>query len=257
MDLVQAESATLRNSVEPDEWTVRVDLAACYRLVAHFGMTDVIFTHISARIPGRDDQFLINPFGQLFQEITASSLVRIDLAGRKLDGETADVNEAGFTIHSAVHGARHDAACVIHTHTTAGMAISAQEDGLLPLTQHSLRFYGRLGYHNYEGIADDLDERQRLVRDLGDHPAMILRNHGLLATGRSIAEAWSNIYYLERACQAQLAAASGGARLRLVPEEAARHTAQQWKMFVERPEGRRDWPALKRLLDSIDPSYAT
>ena len=229
-NLMQMAPAAANTSLSPDEWAVRVDLAACYRLVAHFGMTDVIFTHISARIPGHDDQFLINPFGQLFQEITASNLVRIDLAGRKLAGETAEVNEAGFTIHSAVHGARHDAACVIHTHTTAGMAVSAQEDGLLPLTQHSLRFHGRLGYHDYEGIADDLDERERLVRDLADHPAMILRNHGLLATGRSIAEAWSNIYYLERACQAQLAATAGGARLRLVPEEAARHTAQQWKM---------------------------
>jgi ribulose-5-phosphate 4-epimerase/fuculose-1-phosphate aldolase len=255
MKVSLANAPDVRSKIPADEWAVRVELAACYRLVAHFGMTDLIYTHISARIPGTGDRFLINPYGQLFNEITASSLVRVDQQGRILESEDAEVNEAGFTIHSAVHGARHDAACVIHTHTTAGMAISAQKAGLLPLTQHSMRFYGRIGYHDYEGIALDLDERERLVRDLGEHPALILRNHGLLVVGRTVPEAWQNIYYLERACQSQLAASSGGGALNLIPEHIARHTAEQWVKFIQQPGGQRDWPALMRFLDGIDPSY--
>lgn len=246
-----------RKEIPEEEWKVRVELAACYRLVAHFGMTDLIFTHISARVPGPDEVFLINPYGTLFNEITASSLVRVDLHGRILEAETAEVNEAGFTIHSAVHGARPDVACVIHTHTVAGMAIAAQEQGLLPLTQHSMRFYNRIGYHDYEGIALDLDERERLVRDLGDHPAMILRNHGLLVAGRTVPEAWTTIYYLEKACQAQLAATAGGAALHPIPPDVAEHTAAQWTKFLSQPAGHRDWPAVLRFLDTLDPSYKT
>jgi ribulose-5-phosphate 4-epimerase/fuculose-1-phosphate aldolase len=212
------------------EWKVRCDLAAFYRLLAKFRMTDLIYTHISARVPGTGDQFLINHYGVAFDEMRASDLVKIDAAGRPV--EEADrgklVNAAGFTIHSAVHGARHDLACVVHTHTEAGIAVSCQEDGLLPISQHALKFYGHLGYHGYEGIALDLDERSSIVRDLGPHRALILRNHGLLAAGRTIAEAFDHIYFLERACQAQIAAQSGGARLVIPPEEVRLRTAAQF-----------------------------
>lgn len=247
-----------RDRIPQAEWELRVQLAACYRLAHHFGMTDLIFTHISARIPGPEHHFLINPYGALFNEITASNLVRIDLDGRILEESDSRVNEAGFTIHSAVHMARPDAVCVIHTHTNAGMAISALDVGLLPLTQHATKFYQRLGYHDYEGIALDLDERARLIRDLGPtNRAMILRNHGLLALGRSVPAAWNTIYYLERACQSQLTAMSTGAALRLIPDDVAEHTARQWDRNLASGNGNPEWPPMLRLLDRIDPSYRT
>jgi ribulose-5-phosphate 4-epimerase/fuculose-1-phosphate aldolase len=214
------------------EWQVRCDLAALYRLVAHYRMTDFIYTHISARVPGPAHHFLINQYGVLFEDMRASDLVKIDLDGNIVNQDergTRRVNAAGFTIHSAIHAAREDLHCVIHTHTAAGMAVSAQAHGLLPITQHALKFYGCLSYHGYEGVALELDERPRLVADLGPtNKAMILTNHGLLVGGASCAEAFLEIYYLERACQAQIAALSGGSRLIYPPEEVCRHTAAQF-----------------------------
>ena len=217
-----------------DEWQVRCDLAALYRLLAHFRMTDLIDTHISARVPGKASEFLINRYGVLFHEMRATDLVKIDETGNLIDGRcaqdgwTASVNKAGFVIHSAIHSARHDLLCVVHTHTSSGIAVAAQEDGLLPISQHALKFYQRLSYHDYEGIALDESERERLVADLGAHKAMILRNHGLLAAGRSIPEAFNLIYFLERACQAQIQAQSSGARLRIPSHEVCVRTANQF-----------------------------
>ena len=243
-----------QKQIPPAEWEVRVDLAACYRLTAHHGMTDGVLTHISARVPGTHDHFLINPYGMLFDEITASSLVKIDLDGNVLDDTEYQVNQAGFVIHGAIHSARPDVACVLHTHTVAGMAVSSQADGLLPLTQSSMRFYNRIGYHDFEGIALDLDERSRLIADLGDKYAMILRNHGLLTAGRTVAEAWSLIFSLEKSCQAQLAAQAGGVKLNPVPPAVCEHTAQQmWRS--NEPSGKLGWPAYLRMLDKLDPSY--
>lgn len=215
----------------PEEWAIRCDLAALYRLVAHHRMTDLIYTHISARIPGPEHHFLINRYGVLFHEMRASDLVKIDLDGNVLEDEPQSrrVNAAGFTIHSAIHMAREDLTCVVHTHTSAGIAVSCQKHGLLPISQHALKFYGCLSTHGYEGIALDLDERDRLVADLGPtNKAMILLNHGLLVGGRTIPEAWNGIYYLERACQAQVAALSGGAELVFPPEEVRLKTAAQF-----------------------------
>jgi len=214
-----------------EEWAIRCDLAALYRLVAHHRWTDLIYTHISARIPGPEHHFLINRYGVLFGDMRASDLVKIDLDGNVLDGDPVSrrVNAAGFTIHSAVHMAREDLTCVVHTHTAAGIAVSAQKHGLLPISQHALKFYGCLSYHGYEGVALDLDERERLVADLGPtNRAMILLNHGLLVGGRTIPEAFHGIYYLERACQAQVAALAGGAELVLPPEEVRLKTAAQF-----------------------------
>ncbi|SLN32330.1 class II aldolase/adducin family protein [Oceanibacterium hippocampi] len=245
-DVVYLEDEGLRAQVSEDEWRVRVDLAACYRLVAHFGMGDLIFTHISARVPGETDRFLINPYGLMFDEITASSLVKVDMDGVPQHETGYGANPAGVTIHGAIVGARPDVGCVIHTHTRAGMAVSAQADGLLPITQHSLRFYNRIAYHDYEGIADDHEERQRLVADLGDRHSMILRNHGLLVAGRTVQEAFSLIFYLEKSCQAQIDAQSGGAKLTLPSPEMAEHTARQYDSFNN--PGMREWPALIRML---------
>ncbi len=242
--------AALRG-VSEDEWRIRCDLAALYRLVAHFRMTDFIYTHISARVPGPEHHFLINKYGVLFHEMTASDLVKIDLDGNVIeDGpESKRVNAAGFTIHSAIHMAREDLVCVVHTHTAAGMAVAAQKQGLLPISQHALKFYGHLAYHGYEGIALDLDERDRLVADLGQHRAMILANHGLLCAGRTIPEAFNNIYYLERACQAQVAAQSGGAELILPPEEVRLKTAAQFNRDTVLDHYEWAWGSALRLIE--------
>jgi ribulose-5-phosphate 4-epimerase/fuculose-1-phosphate aldolase len=253
---VQAIKPQRSRDISPQEWDVRVALAACYRLVHLSGWTDLVFTHISARVPGTEEHFLLNPFGFAFDEVTASSLVRIDLDGNVVDGSGARIHKAGFVIHSAVHGARPDAGCVIHTHSIAGMAVSMLRDGLLPLSQHAQFFYGRLGYHDYEGLALDLDERQRLVRDLGSNPAMILRNHGLLVVGRDVPEAFSILHHLEKACQAQLAAQATGAVLNVPPEEVSRATAAQGFGSEGAPFGEIEWPAMLRRLDRIDPDYA-
>ncbi len=254
-----AVQSTIPAGISPEEWKIRCDLAALYRLVAHFRMTDFIYTHISARIPGPEHHFLINQYGVMFHEMRASDLVKIDLDGNVIDpsGQSRRVNAAGFTIHSAIHMAREDLTCVVHTHTQAGIAVSAQKQGLLPISQHALKFYGHLAYHGYEGIALDLDERDRLVADLGQHNAMILVNHGLLVGGRTIPEAFNNIYYLERACQAQIAAQSGGAELVFPPEEVRLHTAAQ---FNKPGEGSLEqhawaWESALRLIENDRPDY--
>lgn len=245
------------SGVSDAEWKVRCDLAALYRLVAHHRMTDLIYTHISARLPGPESHFLINQYGVMFHEMRASDLVKIDHDGNIVeDGQQSRrVNAAGFCIHSAVHMARHDLACVIHTHTAAGMAVAAQKHGLLPISQHALKFYGHLAYHGYEGIALDLDERERLVADLGEHRAMILQNHGLLAAGRTIPEAFNNIYYLERACQAQVAALAGGAELVTPPEAVRLHTAEQFNREGSIEHYEMMWESCLRLVEHDRPDY--
>ena len=236
------------------EKEVRVELAACYRLVAHFGMDDLVFTHISARVPGTTDHFFINPYGSHFSEITASSLVKIDLDGNLVEHANHTVNQAGFVIHSAVHAARHDVECVLHTHTRAGVAISCLAEGLLPLNQFSLQFFNRIGYHDYEGVALDLDERQRLVADLGDRRIVILRNHGLLTAGRTIAEAFSLMYYLDQSCRIQLEIMASGGKMLRVSDATGEKVARQFERNGV-PAGQREWPALLRILDRQDPSY--
>ena len=237
------------------EWETRVELAACYRLLAHYGMTDLIYTQATARVPGEPGHFLITPYGHRWEEITASSLVKIDVDGAKIGDSPYRVNPAGFTIHSAVHMARHDAACVIHTHTRAGIAVSAVEGGLLPISQIALQFYGRLGIHEYEGIALDLDERDRLVHDIGDKHLMILRNHGTLAIGKTCADAFSRMYYLERSCSMQVRAMAGGAKLNWPNQGVPEKTAAQGAFAFDGPIGGLAWPALLRKLDRTDSSY--
>jgi ribulose-5-phosphate 4-epimerase/fuculose-1-phosphate aldolase len=245
----------VRDLVSPAEWETRVNLAACYRLMAVYDMTEMIANHISARLPGSHSEFLINPYGMLYEEVTASSLIRIDLDGNVLFNATSyGVNRAGYVIHSAVHAARPDVECVIHTHTIAGMAVSAMKCGLLPVAQTSMRF-AEIAYHAYEGIALNLDERKRLVQDLGDHEGMILRNHGLLTTGASIPEAFNNMFRLERACQVQVAALSCNTEISLPPREIVDRAAHLYKPGVRRRFGLLEWPALLRKLDRIDPSY--
>jgi ribulose-5-phosphate 4-epimerase/fuculose-1-phosphate aldolase len=255
---VAASPAALAG-VSEQEWKIRCDLAALYRLVAHYRMTDLIYTHISARLPGPAHHFLINKYGVNFHQMRASDLVKIDLDGNVVedgaDPQSRRVNAAGFTIHSAVHMAREDLMCVVHTHTAAGIAVSAQEQGLLPLSQHALKFYGRLAYHRYEGIALDLDERERLVRDLGEHKAMVLQNHGLLVGGTSIQEAFHMTYMLERACQAQVAALSGGAKLLIPPEEVCRHTAEQFRRQENEEHYALVWRAALELIENDRPDY--
>jgi len=248
------EVPSLREKVSEEEWALRVELAAVYRLVARFGWDDGIFTHSSVRLPGRDHHFLINPYGHLFSEVCASNLVKIDLGGNVLDDSPYDVIKAGFVIHSAVHMARGDAMCVIHTHTNAGMAVSAQKDGLLPLNQKSMGFYNRLAYHDYEGISNDTEERESIVRDLGNHHSMILRNHGLLCTGRTIAEAFQHIRYLQHACELQLMAQASGAELIIPPKDVCEHAASQFDGDGG-PRGGDQFAAFVRLLDREEPDY--
>jgi ribulose-5-phosphate 4-epimerase/fuculose-1-phosphate aldolase len=236
------------------EATIRIDLAAAYRLVALFGWDDLVFTHISARVPGPEHHFLINPFGWMFEEITASSLVKVDLDGQVV-GETKEmVNPAGFTIHSAVHDARSDASCVMHLHTVAGTAVSSQEAGLLPLNQTSMLLNGKVAYHDFEGVALNHDERPRLVADLGDKSAMILRNHGTLVTGASVAEAFTTMYFLERSCEMQVAA-QGGGPLR-IPQDAVQDVVEQQSQGLSMVANRLVWPGLLRRLDRQNPGYA-
>ena len=241
--------------VEGAEWAQRVDLAACYRLVAAFGWDDLIFTHISARVPGPEHHFLINPYGMLFSEITASSLVKVDLEGRKVAASPYEINPAGFTIHSAIHATRKDALSVLHVHTVNGVAVSAQPEGVLPMSQHSIFVLSSLAYHDYEGVALELDEQSRLLRDLGEHEGMILRNHGLLTVGASIAEAFNSMFRLERACRVQVAALSCNTEIRVPPREIVEASWRLYQPGVRRRFGVLEWPALLRKLDRIDPSY--
>jgi ribulose-5-phosphate 4-epimerase/fuculose-1-phosphate aldolase len=250
-----SDHGPVRSRVSPEEWAVRVDLAACYRLVAERRWDDLIFTHISAKVPGPEKHFLINPYGQLFEEITASSLVKIDLQGDVVMESPFSINPAGFVIHSAIHGARADAQCVLHLHTPAGQAVSAQKHGLLPLTQTAMGLYGAVAYHDFEGIASDLDERARLVRDLGDKSVMILRNHGTLTVGESVSDAFIRMYFLERACEAQVLALRGGAEMNQPPEGTPAKTAEQAAVALTYLGRALAWPALLRRLDRTDPSF--
>ncbi|MDT4848146.1 Methylthioribulose-1-phosphate dehydratase [compost metagenome] len=260
---MMATTAVSRKNCSTEEWMLREELAACYRLIAHFRMTDLTFTHVSVRLPGPEHHFLINPYGFMFDEITASSLVKIDLAGQPVDPTPYKVNPAGFVIHSAIHACRDDAVCVLHTHTRAGCAVAAQAAGLLPLNQISMEFYGRLGYHDYEGIALSFDEQKRLVEDLGDHFGMVLRNHGLLTVGGSVQQAFLRMYYLEKACDIQIAAQAGG-ELVVPSVEACRRTEQQFNgPFMPAQDGELSdpdglnlaWQALLRMLDRLAPDY--
>jgi ribulose-5-phosphate 4-epimerase/fuculose-1-phosphate aldolase len=248
----------LSDAIDPVSQS-RVDLAAAYRLIAHFGLEDSIFTHISARAPTGDDHFLINPYGLRFGEVTASNLVTADHDGKVIDDPYgAGINAAGYTIHSAIHAARPDVSCVLHTHTIAGVAVSCQEDGLLPINQWALQFYDRIAFHDYEGIALDLSERERLVADLGDRKVMILRNHGLLTCGRSVGEAFKLMYNLERSCQVQIALQSSGAKMRFPSEEICERTARQYERwdgddFANRPDP--EWDAYLRLIREKQPDF--
>ncbi len=242
---------SLRGLVSDAEWQTRVELAACYRLIDEYGMTDLIYNHITAKIPGTE-HFLINLYGLLYKEITASSLVKIDLDGNILSKPPTDygINKSGYVIHGAIHEARTDVNCVIHTHTRAGMAVSAMDCGLLPLTQTSIRFVNHIAYHDYEGPAIDLDERKRLVADLGPHSAMIFRNHGLLTCGPSIAEAFNTMYQLELSCRAQVDAMAGGAKLVIPDESVLAKTAHLYQPGTRRPYGVLEWHAMIRLLEA-------
>lgn len=245
---------TVKNRVTPQEWQAREDLAAVYRLCVHYRMTDMIYNHISLRVPGTEDHFLINAFGLLYEEVSASNLIKVDIDGNLVEDDALEVNPAGFVIHSAIHKARHDLACVFHTHTRAGVAVSAQEEGLLPISQHAMRFFDRVGYHQYEGIALDMDEQRRLVADLGSHKVLILRNHGLLTAGGNVREAFELMYYLELACQIQIDAMSGNRQLVYPSTAVCAHSAAQFESSNDFIKGR-DWMALRRMLDRKDPSY--
>jgi ribulose-5-phosphate 4-epimerase/fuculose-1-phosphate aldolase len=244
-----------KNGISPEEWQVRVDLAATYRLVAMEGWDDMIFTHISARVPGPAHHFLINPYGLLFNEITASSLVKIDMDGNKLEDSDYPVNPAGFVIHSALHMARPDIGCVIHLHTTDGVAVAAQEAGLLPLDQHAMMLIADLAYHDYEGIALDVEERERLVADMGEKNFMVLRNHGTLAVGRNCADAYLRMYYLERACAMQTRALAGGVKLNIPNQGVPEKTAGQGAFGFDGYMGALAWPALLRKVERSDPGF--
>lgn len=269
---------SLRERVSAEEWDTRVDLAACYRLVALYGMTDLVYNHITARVPGSEDHVLINPYGMLYEEITASSLIKIDLEGSTVlqPDHNYSVNAAGYVIHSAVHTARHDAECVIHTHTRAGTAVSALTDGLMPLSQTAMRFSGHLAYHEYEGPAFNRGERERLIADLGSKNAMILRNHGLLVCAPSIPQAFNLIYWLEQACKIQIDVLScnrplhlpaqdvvestsdalSGTEITLQNEDATNPRVMAGAQRGQSGYGLLEWPALRRRLDRLDASYA-
>jgi ribulose-5-phosphate 4-epimerase/fuculose-1-phosphate aldolase len=245
---------SLEGKVSAEEWQLRCDLAACYRLVALYGWTDLVFTHISARLPGEGHHFLINPYGLLFEEITASSLIAIDQEGNKLSESPFNVNKAGFVIHSAIHAARDDAQCVLHTHTRAGVAVSAQKAGVLPISQQSTFVLASLGYHDYEGVALRDDEKPRLQADLGKAGFLMLRNHGLLTVGRSIADAFLSMYIFETTCQIQIAAQAGG-ELTTVDPRILDGVAASMRTQTDGMGGAFVWPALLRKLDRQDPAY--
>jgi ribulose-5-phosphate 4-epimerase/fuculose-1-phosphate aldolase len=246
---------SVRAQVTADEWAVRTDLAAAYRAVAMYGWDDLVFTHISARVPGPEHHFLINPYGMMFEEISASSLVKIDPAGNKVMESPFDINPAGFTIHSAVHEAREDAQCVIHLHTDEGVAVSCQKQGLLAISQQSLYPMMGLAYHDYEGVALNHEEKARLVRDLGRNYSMILRNHGLLTCGPSVADAFLFMYILQKACEVQILAQSGGAELLRIPQPIVDGIRQQAKEVLRGAGGMIAWPGILRRLDRKDPSW--
>jgi len=248
---------SLQGKVSDEEWAIRVDLACAYRMVAYYGWDDLIFTHLSARIPGPDHHFLLNPYQLMFEEVTASSLVKVDVQGNPVDPTPFITNPAGFTIHSAIHMAREDAHAVMHLHTPAGQAVAAHGEGLLPLTQTAMLIRQDVAFHDYEGVAVDLDERERLVANLGDKSAMILRNHGTLAVGKNVGECFVKLYFLERACQAQVMALSAGEDINMPPQGAPEITAEQGAMGLNVAANLLAWPALKRKAYRLDPSFAT
>jgi ribulose-5-phosphate 4-epimerase/fuculose-1-phosphate aldolase len=252
---------SIRHQVSPEEWQARLDLAACYRLIDKYGMTDLIYNHITARIPGTD-HLLINLYGLLYREITASSLVKIDAEGEVIWKPDTDygINKSGYVIHGAIHKARPDVQCVIHTHTRAGIAVSVMKCGLLPMSQTSMRFVGHIGYHGYEGPAVNLDERERIVEDLGPHDALIMNNHGLLTCGATIQQAFNTMYQLELSCRSQVDAMAARTELTLPSQEVLDHTAHMYQPGTRRPYGVLEWPAMLRLLDAEEagdgyPSY--
>jgi ribulose-5-phosphate 4-epimerase/fuculose-1-phosphate aldolase len=256
--LSTVEIPSMKERVSPEEWKVRVDLAAAYRLVAYYGWDDLIFTHLSARVPGPEHHFLLNPYNLMFEEVTASSLVKVDMSGNPVEPTPFVTNAAGFTIHSALHMAREDAQAVIHLHTPDGQAVSAHAEGLLPLTQTAMAVREDVAYHDYEGIAVDLDERERIIADLGDKGAMILRNHGTLALGETVGEAFVKIYFLERACEAQVKALSAGREnVSNPPQGAPELTAEQGKVGLKLGANMLAWPALLRKAYRLDPGFAT
>jgi ribulose-5-phosphate 4-epimerase/fuculose-1-phosphate aldolase len=254
-------AARAARGISPEEWRARVELAAAYRLTALMGWTDMLGTHISCRVPDTHDQFLINPYGLLFEEMTASDLIKCDIEGAKLSESPYEVNSAGFTIHSAIHMNCPGADAVMHCHTQYGVAVASQKDGLLPLTQMALTALSQVRYHDFEGVAEDHNERERLVKDLGDGGMLILRNHGTLSVGTSIGEMFARMYRLERACKMQITAMTGGAALNLLPDEVVKHTVDQGQ-FIYGPGGRGAggklmWAALMRKLDRESPGYAS
>ncbi|QNN66279.1 class II aldolase/adducin family protein [Sphingomonas rhizophila] len=255
--LSEVDIPSMRGKVSEDEWKIRVDLAAAYRLVAHYGWDDLIFTHLSARIPGPEHHFLLNPYQLMFEEVTASSLVKVDVHGNPVEPTPFITNPAGFTIHSAVHMAREDAQAVMHLHTPAGQAVSAHEEGLLPLTQTAMLVRGDLAFHDYEGVATDLEERERIVADLGDKGGMILRNHGTLAVGESVGECFVKLYFIERACEAQIMALSAGDKLNNPPQGTPELAAEQGAAGLKVGARLLAWPALLRKAYRLDPSFAT
>jgi ribulose-5-phosphate 4-epimerase/fuculose-1-phosphate aldolase len=259
MDSIETRLAARPANISPEEWTVRVDLAACYRLIAHFGWDDLVLTHNSARVPGTTDQMLINPSGLMFDEITASNLLKVDINdGHLIEPSQYEPINAGVVIHGAIYLGRPDVECVVHTHTEGDIAVGVLEDGLLPLSQWAMRFYNRLGYHDYEGVSLDMDERERLQHSIGQHPVLVLRNHGLLATGRNVAEAFSSTYHFERSAEAQLkiqAAAASGQKIVVPDRDTCERQAAQFAGNMPRLQGQREWPALLRLCDRLDPGY--
>ncbi len=256
--LKPSKSKSVKDRVSKEEWDLRVNLAAAYHLAAFYKWTDLIYTHFSARLPGHHE-FLINPYGLMFEEITASNLIKIDHDGKVLDDPTGlGYNEAGFVIHGCMHEARPEAMCVIHTHTRAGVAVSAMKCGLLPISQHAMRVQRSVSYHDYEGIALDMDERTRMAKDLGKKSkSMILRNHGLLTLGETVREAFELMYYLDCACQIQVDAVAGGMdNVQLMSDQAADNAAKQLERYG-RPATHKDWPALLRLLERRGSIYAS
>ncbi len=251
-----ANPSMVKQQVSPAEWQARVDLAACCRLVDFYGMTDMLGNNVTARVPGEPDHLLINPLGLLYDEVTASSVIKIDMDGNVVSEVPAPhgVNQAGFVIHGAMHRARGDVNCVIHTHTPAGMAVSVLECGLLPLVQNAMRF-GSVAYHDFNGLSLDVAEQAALIADLGDADVMILRNHGLLAMGETIAAAFDTIYRLELVCKVQIAVLSCNAKMRRLPEAVVAETESLYRQHVIPDAGKREWPALVRKLDRIDPTY--
>jgi len=250
-----ASTSAVRTRVTPAEWQQRVDLAACYRLVAHYHWDDLVFTHISARVPGPEHHFLINPYGMMFEEITASSLVKVDLDGKKVLDSPYEINPAGFVIHSAIHAAREDAKCILHAHTQNGVAVSAQKNGLLPISQQSIFPLASLAYHDYEGVALRDDEKPRLVKDLGNKTFLILRNHGLLTVADNIPDMFLAMYLLESACAIQIRAESAGGELIRVDPRIVAGAAAQAQQATRGAGGHLAWPGLLRKLDRIDASF--